>query len=273
VKGHGTENDFVIVPDPDGSIELNPSLVAALCDRRAGVGADGVLRVTTAAVAQASGVFDRLPEGVAPGDWYMDYRNADGSIAEMCGNGVRVYARYLLESGLATGSEIPILTRAGVVVARVGDEAISVDMPVPVVYGSSTARLSGVDYAGTVATCGNPHLVCWVDDPDKLELFVAPSVEEEQFPDGVNVEFVAPVADGHVRLRVVERGVGETQSCGSGACVVAAVALRERGRDRGEVRVDVPGGSLTVALEPDRCVLTGPAVIVATGVVDVDAAG
>ncbi|MDT5055572.1 MAG: diaminopimelate epimerase, partial [Mycobacterium sp.] len=113
VKGHGTQNDFVLLPDPDGLQSLTPAAVAALCDRRRGLGADGVLRVTSAEAALASGVFDRLPDGVAPGDWYMDYRNADGSIAQMCGNGVRVFAHYLRASGLESRDEFVVGSLAG----------------------------------------------------------------------------------------------------------------------------------------------------------------
>ncbi len=112
-KGHGTQNDFVLLPDPTARLTLTPAAVAALCDRRRGLGADGVLRVTTAGAAQAAGVFDRLPEGLTAGDWYMDYRNADGSIAQMCGNGVRVFAHYLRASGLETRDEFVVGSLAG----------------------------------------------------------------------------------------------------------------------------------------------------------------
>jgi diaminopimelate epimerase len=107
-KGHGTQNDFVLLPDPDGRSPLTPAAVAALCDRRGGLGADGVLRVTRAEAALTAGVFERLPEGVAAGDWYMDYRNADGSIAQMCGNGVRVFAHYLRASRAEARGGAPV---------------------------------------------------------------------------------------------------------------------------------------------------------------------
>ena len=129
-KGHGTGNDFVIIPDPDGRLDLSPELVAALCDRRRGVGGDGLLRVVR---TRALGLD-------AEAEWFMDYRNADGSLAEMCGNGVRVYARYLVESGLATGPRLPILTRAGLVVAAVGDETIAVELPLPRILGAQHGR-------------------------------------------------------------------------------------------------------------------------------------
>ncbi len=256
-KGHGTGNDFVIVPDPDGELTLPPDLVAALCDRRRGIGGDGVLRVVRTAAEPE--VADRAAEA----EWFMDYRNGDGSLAEMCGNGVRVYARYLVESGLAHGPRIPILTRAGLVLADVGEETIAVTMPTPVVAGPGWVRVSGVDFDGTAAFCGNPNLVCWVDDPSTLDLTGAPVLDPAAFPESANVEFIALVADRHVRMRVIERGVGETLSCGSGACAVAAVVLH--GQNSGTVTVDVPGGRLTVTLGGERCVLAGPAVIVAAG--------
>jgi diaminopimelate epimerase len=248
-KGHGTGNDFVIVPDVDDALDLSAAEVSALCDRRRGLGADGLLRVVRG----------------ADGEWFMDYRNADGSLAEMCGNGARVYARYLVESGLEAGPRVAIQTRAGRVVAEVGEHDVSITMPQPRVGGPGVAQAGGVDFKGTGATCGNPNLVCWVDDPSGLDLSRGVTLDPEAFPAGANVEFVAPVGPDHVRMRVVERGVGETLSCGSGACATAAVVLADAGRAEGMVTVDVPGGRLVVTLAPDRCVLTGPAEIVATG--------
>ncbi len=294
-KGHGTGNDFVILPDPEGELDLSPSLVATLCDRRRGLGGDGVLRVIR------TGAHPEVAERSGEAEWFMDYHNADGSLAEMCGNGVRVYARYVVEAGLAAGPNLPILTRAGRVVAEVGDDYVAVDMPMPALYGQSKAHLDGADFAGTVVTCGNPNLVCWVDDPSRLDLSRPPTLDEAIFAAGANVEFIAPMGDLHVAMRVVERGVGETLSCGSGACAAAAVALRDNvqrddvqrdnvlrddvqrddvlrddvlrddsaavDRVTGVVTVDVPGGRLTVTIDEDRCVLAGPAVIVATGTV------
>lgn len=256
-KGHGTGNDFVLLPDPEDAVGLTPHLVAALCDRRRGIGADGVLRVVRAGP-----------------DWFMDYWNADGSSAEMCGNGVRVFARYLVEQGLAIGPEIRIGTRAGDVVAVVGDGAISATMPTPRVYAESAATVRGRTFAGVAVEVGNPHLVCTADDLAAIDLTTVPGFDPLVFPAGVNVEFVTadpePVegADLHVWMRVFERGSGETLSCGSGACAVAAVALRAAGRDTGVVAVDVPGGRLFVTLDGAACALAGPAVIVATGTVD-----
>ncbi|SCG52293.1 diaminopimelate epimerase [Micromonospora halophytica] len=268
-KGHGTGNDFVILPDPDGTLDLTPGLVAAICDRRRGIGGDGVLRVVRAG---------RHPEGAGlagEAEWFMDYWNSDGSFAEMCGNGARVFVRYLLETGLATpsGAALPVATRAGVVRARVEADAIAVEMRRPRVYDASVATLGGLTLPGAAVDVGNPHLVCALPaglELAGLDLTRAPEFDPAVFPAGVNVEFTAPgepVADtdGHVLMRVYERGSAETLSCGTGACAVGAVALRDAGLDTGTVAVDVPGGRLTVTVTEDSCWLSGPAVLVATG--------
>ncbi|MET7750829.1 diaminopimelate epimerase [Micromonospora sp. NPDC005367] len=268
-KGHGTGNDFVILPDPDGTLDLTPGLVAAICDRRRGLGADGVLRVVRAA---------KHPEGVAlagEAEWFMDYWNSDGSIAEMCGNGARVFVRYLVDTGLATPADaaLPVATRAGIVRARVDGDTIAVEMRRPRLYDASTATLGGLTLPGTAVDVGNPHLVCALPaglDLPTLDLTRAPEFDPVVFPAGVNVEFTAaggPVdgVDGHVLMRVYERGSAETLSCGTGACAVAAVALRDLERETGLVAVDVPGGRLTVTVTADTCWLAGPAVLVATG--------
>ncbi|MEV0940175.1 diaminopimelate epimerase [Micromonospora wenchangensis] len=268
-KGHGTGNDFVVLPDPDGTLDLTPGLVATLCDRRRGLGGDGVLRVVRAA---------KHPDGVAlagEAEWFMDYWNSDGSFAEMCGNGARVFVRYLLATGLATptGGTLPVATRAGLVRARVDGDSIAVEMRRPRLYDASSAVLGGLTLPGTAVDVGNPHLVCALPagiDLADLDLTRAPEFDPRVFPHGVNVEFTAPAdpvdgTDDHVLMRVYERGSAETLSCGTGACAVAAVALRDATRDTGVVAVDVPGGRLTVTVTADSCWLAGPAVLVATG--------
>jgi diaminopimelate epimerase len=265
-KGHGTGNDFVIVPDPGGERVLSPELVAALCDRRFGVGGDGLLRVVrTAAQPEVAGGGDA---GWSGAEWFMDYRNADGSVAEMCGNGVRVFARYLVESGLAPAGEIIVATRTGPVVATVTGESVTVALPRPRIDGPGRARIGGHELAGTVVDCGNPHLVCTLPEESDLagfDLAAPPWVDPARFPAGTNVELVEPVTDRLVRMRVHERGVGETLSCGSGACAAAVVTLRRSGLDRGSVEVDLPGGRLAIELTATACRLTGPAVLVASG--------
>ncbi|MFG1951328.1 diaminopimelate epimerase [Micromonospora sp. NPDC048830] len=274
-KGHGTGNDFVILPDPDGTLDLTPGLVAALCDRRRGLGGDGVLRVVRAA---------KHPEGAGlagEAEWFMDYWNSDGSFAEMCGNGARVFVRYLVATGLATptGGALPVATRAGVVRARVEGESVAVEMRRPRLYDTATATLGGLTLPGTAVDVGNPHLVCALPaglELASLDLTRAPDVDPAAFPSGVNVEFTAPGgpvegAAAHALMRVYERGSAETLSCGTGACAVGAVALRDAGLDTGTVAVDVPGGRLTVTVTTDTCWLSGPAVLLATGDLDATA--
>ena len=254
-KGHGTGNDFVIIPDPADRIELSAAQVAALCDRRRGIGGDGLLRVAPSEDGEA--------------EWFMDYRNADGSIAEMCGNGVRVFARYLLEQGMADGDRIPVATRAGVRAVTVTGDELSVDMG-PAEFGpASQATVDDLTWTGRAVSMGNPHLVCQVADEaqlDSLDLHRQPGYDNAVFPEGVNVEFVAGSAP-RVRMRVHERGVGETLSCGTGACAVGAVALRLAGTPTGVCEVEVPGGTVTVTVTERTVHLAGPAVIVAEGTV------
>jgi diaminopimelate epimerase len=263
-KGHGTENDFVLLPDPDGTLELTAARVAALCDRRRGLGADGVLRVVRWAALGA----EPVPE---PGvEWFMDHYNADGSVAEMCGNGVRVYARYLAERGWLDTDELRLGTRAGVRDVRVAGPEISVDMGPATVGASSCALLGGREFAGIAVDVGNPHLACVTDaDVDALDLTGPPGYDHALFPNGVNIEFVSPVrangAGRQVRMRVHERGVGETRSCGTGTVAAVVAALRAAGQDSGTVEVHTPGGRLRVTVGAVSTVLHGPAVLVATG--------
>jgi diaminopimelate epimerase len=272
VKGHGTENDFVLLPDPDGAIELTPRLVAALCDRRAGIGADGVLRVVR---AKASG--DPAGESRAgTAEWFMDYRNADGSLAEMCGNGIRVYARYLIDAGLAAPGEWPVATRAGLRMVTAGSTGeVSVDMGPPAMIGVGVAGVAGRTYAGLRVSLGNPHLACVIDEPVAgLDLSRRPEVDPVVFPDGVNVEFVQLAGANSLTMRVHERGSGETRSCGTGAVAAAAAAAVETTGapeptgapvPAGEWTVAVPGGTVTVTFDGVTSHLSGPAVLVAEG--------
>jgi diaminopimelate epimerase len=277
--GHGTENDFVVLPDPDGTRwpedRLDAAMVRRLCDRRAGLGGDGVLRVVRSVhVPDAPGV---LGDDLARCEWFMDHRNADGSLAEMCGNGVRLFLHVLVTEGLldrsACADGVWIGTRGGP--RRVGADASGgywVDMGPAREFGRGSAEIAGRPFDGLAVSMGNPHLVCLTDaDLDALDLTVQPRFDPELFPDGVNVELVtvlraaAEGADAHVRLRVHERGVGETRSCGTGACAVAYATLVAGGATAGTVVVDVPGGRLTVDVGPDTTVLRGPAVVVAAG--------
>ncbi|MEV4314548.1 diaminopimelate epimerase [Actinocrispum sp. NPDC049592] len=262
VKGHGTENDFVVLPDPDGKLELTPERVRALCDRRRGLGADGVLRVVRAAEVEDA------PSDVDSDAWFMDYRNADGSIAEMCGNGVRVFVAYLREAGMA-GTEFVVGTRAGnrPVVAH-EDGMVTVHMGPARIFGRSTATIGGEAFTGIAVDVGNPHLACLVDDPAALDLAVPPGYDPALFPHGVNVEFSHRFAPDAIRMRVHERGVGETRSCGTGTVAAVAAMLHETGDGIGRSTVDIPGGQVTVEITEDGSTLTGPAVLVARGRLD-----
>jgi diaminopimelate epimerase len=231
-KGHGTENDFVIIPDPDGTIELTPGLVARLCDRRAGLGADGVLRavrVTASADEHGPGLdagYDPGAAAEAGAEWFMDYRNADGSVAEMCGNGVRVFGRYLLDHDLVAGPEFALATRAGIRMVRAEpDGELTVDMGQPQLLGPARATLAGQPLDGLRVSLGNPHLACLVDGPlAEFDLSQPPEVDAGQFPDGVNLELVRIVGQAHIVMGVHERGSGPTRSCGTGAVAAAAAA-------------------------------------------------
>jgi diaminopimelate epimerase len=268
LKGHGTENDFVLLPDHDGSIhgDLSAERVRALCDRHAGIGGDGVLRVIRAAAVEA-GRGQALPDSGV--EWFMDYRNSDGSVSEMCGNGIRVFARHLVEEGLVDpGAPIPIGTRDGVKVLTLDGDQVTADMGTPKVLGETEVSADGLTWAARHVDMGNPHAVAFVDHlTDAGPLLDEPDFDRALYPDGVNVEFVVRRGERHLALRVHERGSGETRSCGTGACAVMAAAAPVDGADRGlPYRVDLPGGTLTITwTTDDRILMTGPALIVARG--------
>lgn len=259
-KGHGTLNDFILVSDPEGLTPLEPELVRQLADRRGGFGADGVIRAVRA------GVMDEWDGD--PGLWFMDYHNADGSVAEMCGNGLRVFARYLMQQQLVDVPSFDVVTRDGPkhvdvlphgIAATIGRARVADDR-VTVLVGERRWEAVPVDV-------GNPHAVAFVeaDELEALDLGRQPRWEpESRFPDGVNLEFAVVTAPDRLSMRVHERGVGETQSCGTGVVAVAAAHRAQRpGDDPVEVRV--PGGVLRVDFDDDGAVLTGPAVIVGEG--------
>lgn len=266
-KGHGTENDFVLIQDRESMLQLGESEVRAICNRRTGIGGDGLIRAV-----KAKHVDGWTGDGEL---WFMDYRNADGSLAEMCGNGLRVFARYLLESGLANGPVLPIATRIGVLQATsLRDGRVRVSMG-PVTIGSETVKVSTADgrtYAATSVEVGNPHAVSFEDDVSSVPLEEAPTwTPATAFPEGVNLEFVQTMGPQHIAMRVSERGVGETRSCGTGTVAAAAATAFRDGVQPGAVdgsatyRVDVLGGTVEVELGIDQAFLTGPAVIVAHG--------
>ncbi|MBU6535256.1 diaminopimelate epimerase [Streptomyces mayonensis] len=281
LKGHGTENDFVIVPDPENALDLPPAAVAALCDRRAGIGGDGLLHVVRSAAHPEAG------DMAAEAEWFMDYRNGDGSVAEMCGNGVRVFARYLQRAGHVGDGDLAVATRGGVKRVHLAKaEADSGSAAGDITVGMGRALLPEGDVEVSVGgrswparnvNMGNPHAVAFVADLAHAgDLYAPPPYEPAgAYPDGVNVEFVVDRGPRHVAMRVHERGSGETRSCGTGACAVAVATARRDGADPAVTgapatyTVDLPGGTLVITERPDGEIeMTGPAVIVAEGEFD-----
>ncbi|MGX5694982.1 diaminopimelate epimerase [Agromyces soli] len=281
-KGQGTGNDFVLFSDPEGDVELTPEQIRAVCDRRFGVGADGVIRaVRSENLAAGSAALAEDAEAL----WFMDYWNADGTVSEMCGNGIRVYAEYLLDQGLAelpAGREIAIGTRAGV--RRVSRSADGYQADLGLwrrAGGEPLVRAKNLPVArpGLGIDVGNPHVVvALADDAELAALDLGYLPVLDPAPEaGANVEFVVPaeplVEDGvgRIRMRVHERGSGETLSCGTGA-VASALAVRYWAGSSApdDWRVQVPGGVLGVRMfqagDGEHVALSGPAELVFDGV-------
>ena len=267
VKGHGTGNDYILIPDFEGEIEISPEQVRFLCDRHFGLGADGVIRVVRTA---------RVPEVASMADlaeWFMDYRNADGSLSEMCGNGSRVFARYLDATGLITDAEVMIATRGGIrTVSMESDLSITVDMGIPTTPpGTAVVTVGSRQLPAVGVMIPNPHAVSFVESLDVAgDLLVSPGIAPASiFNEGANVEFVVVRGKNHIAMRVFERGVGETLSCGTGACAAAFAYLRRIDAPvGGQVRVDVTGGTLTIIeTETGQLLMRGPADLVARGTV------
>ena len=253
--GHGTHNDFVLVYDPTGDLSISSAETARICNRESGIGADGLIRIV-----KRDGNNGKI--------WFMDYRNADGSLAEMCGNGIRVMAKYLIEKGLEQPGIFPIDTRDGVKHLRVpadGDITVNMGQVVDEEDDVTAGNENGV-WNGYHISTGNPHAVVFVDDVDAVgSLKHAPTVRpKELYPEGVNVEFVQITGDHVVKMRVHERGSGETQSCGTGVVATARAAAKHvKDSLPTEWEVNVPGGRLFVEIDAHgNGILTGPAVIV-----------
>ena len=254
--GHGTENDFLLLLDQADQIQVSPEAIAKLCNRKEGIGADGFIRMVK-----------------RDGQWFMDYRNSDGSLAEMCGNGIRVMARYLVDRGLHSAGLFPIDTRAGkkflsvpesgeisVNMGKVEDQSDIDD------FDEILVKQNGHQWSALNIDVGNPHAVAFVPSLAEVgSLESAPQVSpEEAFPEGVNVEFVEMVGGNELRMRVHERGSGETKSCGTGVCAVAlAATVHQKKRLPAQWTVHVPGGTLKVDIDShSNAVLIGPAVLV-----------
>jgi diaminopimelate epimerase len=259
-KGQGTGNDFVIIPDPDGRVDLTPELVRRLCDRRFGIGGDGLLRVVRSAAVGERGA-----------EWFMDYRNADGSVAEMCGNGVRVFAKWLIEEGLASGPVLAVGTRTGIRAVRAeADGQFTVDMGPATVLGGGSAEVGGRKLGGLAVLVGNPHLACMIDEPvADVDLSDPRVLGPAELAGGANVEIARTVGPREIEMRVHERGSGLTLSCGTGAVAAAVAAAAANGEwpDGPDLpwTVYVPGGRLAVLPSGTASLLTGPAEIVAAG--------
>jgi diaminopimelate epimerase len=271
VKAHGAGNDFVLIDDLDGRLgPLPPPVVAALCDRHRGIGADGLIRIAPAEGAVA----------------FMDYYNADGGVAEMCGNGVRCLAKYLADRGLADRDELTVDTRAGP--KRLGllrdaagrVERVRVDMGAPALEAAAipvaaddplhvALSADGVFVEAACVSMGNPHAVVFVPALEAVAVGrLGPAIEAAtSFPARTNVEFAEVRAPDEIVARVWERGVGETQACGTGACAVL-VAAHLRGLAGRRATVRMPGGDLEVAWTEETVHLTGPAVEVFWGTLD-----
>lgn len=286
-KGQGTGNDFVLYFDESGEKELTTAAIAKLCDRRFGIGADGVIRVVkTANLEAGAAIAATEPEAV----WFMDYYNSDGSIAEMCGNGVRVFARYLTEKGLVSlsqGETLSVATRAGVKDLQQNMAGFAVDMGRwKLESGDVLVQANNLAVArpGQGINVGNPHVVVALADQaelDSLDLHSAPALDPIPTA-GANVEFVVPhepmVSNGvgSINMRVFERGSGETLSCGTGV-VAAALATRHWAGPGApnHWQVTVPGGTLGVRMfateEGEHVGLSGAAELVYDGEIQLTA--
>jgi diaminopimelate epimerase len=273
-KGHGTGNDFILVLDEHGQLDLTAAQVAKMCDRHFGIGADGLIRVTpTAKSPEVSHLLEEEPLA----SWFMDYRNADGSKAEMCGNGIRVFARYLLDNGLSEltpGSTLAVSTRDGVKDLTATASGFAVDLGLFRIGTEDTlVRTRGLSVArpGLEVNVGNPHVVVALADIAELEglELSRPPVLEPEPSAGANVEFVVldePLINQGVAgltMRVFERGVGETMSCGTGIAA-AAIAIRHyAGGEQNYWKVKVPGGQVAVRMFPtelgEHVSISGPA--------------
>ena len=267
-KMHGLGNDFVVLDGVTQNINLSSQQIRALADRHLGIGCDQLLLVQP---------------GTQPGvDFYYRIFNADGGEVEQCGNGARCFARFVCEQGLTDKDEIRVETRTGVIQLRLQEAGrVTVDMGRPhlepcdipfiataraahyeLQTGSETVRIG-------VVSMGNPHAVLQVDDVDQAPIQrLGPVLEHHQrFPQRVNVGFMQIITPSHIRLRVHERGVGETRACGTGACA-AVVVGREQGMLGTAVQVDLPGGSLDIHWEGGAVTMTGPTARVFEGYIE-----
>ena len=273
-KMHGCGNDYVYINCFEETVEDPAALAVRLSDRHKGIGGDGVILICPSDVADAQ----------------MRMFNLDGSEGKMCGNGIRCVAKYVFDHGIARKEELKIETLSGVKTCLIHEEngeavSVTVDMgeailrpgEIPVALPGDCVIHQNVEVAGgiyeiTCVSMGNPHCVIFGEDPDGLELSeIGPRFEHDPlFPQGVNTEFIQ-VLDGHtLKMRVWERGSGETMACGTGACASAVAAVLCGYCPMGEdILVRLRGGDLTIRYEQDRVWMTGEAVTVFQGTVQI----
>ncbi|MCC4117459.1 diaminopimelate epimerase [Aromatoleum toluclasticum] len=269
-KMHGLGNDFVVIDAVRQHVELTPERVRFLADRHFGVGCDQLLVVE--------------PAGQAGVDFRYRIFNADGGEVEQCGNGARCFVRFVHEQGLTAKREIRVETKSGVIAPRLEDSGlVTVDMGVPVFeparvpfVSDSDAVVQPLDVAGvpvaiTAVSMGNPHAVQVVADVDAAPVAVqGPLIEKHaRFPARVNAGFMQVVDEQRIRLRVYERGAGETLACGTGACAAVVAGIR-RELLASPVRVETRGGELEIAWAGvgEPVLMTGPAVTVFAGEIE-----
>ena len=266
-KMHGAGNDFVVLDGVRQRIELTPEQLRFLADRHFGVGCDQILLVETSQIPDA--------------DFRYRIFNADGGEVEQCGNGARCFVRFVLDQGLTHKREIVVETRGGLISPRMEEDGrVTVNMGAPVFEaalipfsGGSAAIIQPLEISGetvqiTVLSMGNPHAVQVVADVERAPVATqGPLIERHpRFPQRVNAGYMQVVDRSHIRLRVYERGAGETLSCGTGACAAVVTGIR-RGLLDGRVQVATRGGALDIAWAGDDApvLMTGPAITVFEG--------
>ena len=237
-KYHGTGNDFIMIDNRDGNYDVKAENIKLLCDRHFGIGADGLI----------------LLESSNKADCFMNYYNADGTVAEMCGNGVRCTAKFFLEQTKSNLKELSIDTRAGIKKVIINKDGLptqagtfSVNMGAPVFshadFPKSSLVLENIPFS--FVSMGNPHAVGFVKNVSDINISeIGPKIENDShFPNKINVELVEKISDNHFKVKVWERGSGATLACGTGACAVYAI-LQKNLENKGEITLEFPGGNL-----------------------------
>lgn len=253
-KYHGAGNDFIMIDNLDHNFSIDAQKIKLLCDRHFGIGADGLI----------------LLESSKTADCFMNYYNADGTLAEMCGNGVRCTAKFFIEQTKSKLKELSIDTRAGIkkVICN-PDQNFSVNMGVPIFshtdFPKGPITLENIVF--NFVSMGNPHAVGMVKNLSKIDISqIGPKIENDShFPNKINVELVEKVSQNHFKVKVWERGVGITLACGTGACAVYAI-LKKENKSMGEITLEFPGGNLYLSdNKKGEIILRGEATFVFKG--------